>query len=122
MSRILLQTDRTFELVRYVATHSHLIFRSAKGNGGPDRFDLAFTAVRYMNVGTQVYSQFTIVELTEEELAGYHGSLVRPVTPGLTRYGIGGAEIEGYVVAGSYLEHRDDGESWEPSKLLPDGY
>jgi hypothetical protein len=35
MAVLLRKTGRTFALVRYIASHQQLLFRSDKGDGGP---------------------------------------------------------------------------------------
>jgi hypothetical protein len=118
MSLPILETLRTFALARYVAAHQQLLFRSAKGEGGSDRVDIAFYAVQYINVRTLIYHPFNIFELSDSEFTAHTGGFFESVPTSCTRYGIGGSAIEGLIVAQSFQEHHDDGEEWEPSPLL----
>jgi hypothetical protein len=118
VSRILLDTSRTFALTRYIASHQQLLFRSAKGEGGADRVDVLFYAVQYINVRTVIYPDFTIFELSYDEFTGHTGGFYGSVPSSCTCYGIGGRSVEGILVADSFKEHHDDGEEWEPSAIL----
>jgi hypothetical protein len=118
MSTLVRSTGRSFAVVRYIAAHSQLLFRSSRGEGGPGRVDIAFTAVQYLNLHTLRYDDFTIYELTEEEFRSVAGPLGDRPPAGCRRYGVGGAEMAGVLIASSFLEHADDGEDWEPSAIL----
>jgi hypothetical protein len=111
-------TGRTFVMARYIAAHQQLLFRSAIGDGGPNRVDIVFGGVQYLNLRTLVYENFNVYELGYEEFKSVGGRLA-PVAPSSCHYyGFGDEGIEGVMIAISFVEHTDKGQEWEPSAIL----
>ncbi|GGT11288.1 hypothetical protein ACFFV7_35870 [Nonomuraea spiralis] len=105
-------------MARYVASHSQLLFRSDKGDGGATRMEILFGPVAFMAVNCASYDEFTVYELTEAEFRDHCGPLFDGSFGGRRAFGIGGARIQGLILAGDYVSAEDDKEFWEPSGLL----
>ncbi|WP_329562750.1 hypothetical protein [Kitasatospora sp. NBC_01266] len=111
------ESGRDFIMARYIASHQQLLFRSDKGMGGRTRLEVAFGPVQYLSLHTLVYENFSIFELSPEEL-----ELCSPrpatVASSCKIYGIGSPKPTGLVIAPGYASLEDDGNYWEPSNLL----
>lgn len=117
MPELIWETGREFSLVGYYASHSQLLFRSNKGDGGETRIDLIFGPVEFMSVSCLVYREFNLYRITASEARILCGDILPD--PGQRKiFGIGGVRISGVVQATSYGTHEDDGEFWEESPIL----
>jgi hypothetical protein len=112
------ETGRQFAVVRYIASHQQLLFRSDKGLGEKTRMEILFGPVQYMNLTTVLYEEFNIYALSEAELMQYSGGLAGIPGGSLKAFGVGGAEIRGVIIASGYISTEDDGTFWEPSTIL----
>lgn len=118
MPELICATGRRFAVVRYVASHSQLLFRSDKGDGGPTRMEILFGPVVFMAVKCELYEEFAVYELAEDEFRAYCGPLFDGPLGGWRAFGVGGAGVQGVILAGNYVSAEDDKEFWEPSGLL----
>lgn len=118
VGELVYETSRQFTLARYVAFHGQALFRSAPGEGGPDRVDVLFRGVQFPAVSTMLMPDFTICELTRDEFSRRAKGFSLTLPSRCICYALGDESSGGLVVALSLEVHRDDHSEWEPSEIL----
>jgi hypothetical protein len=118
MPTLLFETGRQHTVVRFVASHQQLLFRSNKGEGGATRAEVLFRGVQYMSVKSTIYDVFNIYEIALGERPQYLGLFYADPPASCKVFGIGGPSVGGVVVAAGYFCSEDDDEFWEPSNIL----
>jgi hypothetical protein len=112
----LFSSERHFQMWRYLVSHSQLLLRSAKTNTERARIDLLFKNVSVINLAATLDG--IAINLVEPEVIAIP-SILADVSRGRKVYQIITHGFSGYVVAGSFIFHEDEGEYYEPSALLP---
>lgn len=119
MSEPILSFERQFQLWTYTVGHGQLLLRSPKAPGHPERIDVLFKDVTWINLPTLLHGLH--VEVAEGEAARERLAAAGVRETGTGRlYLLRGRDWRGHVLAGAVFHHVDEGEYYAPSALLPD--
>jgi hypothetical protein len=107
---------RTFQIWTYTVSHAQLLLRSPKEAGQSTRVDLLFKNVAWINLPATIEG-LVVSEITPGETESLG---IIPVEMGSRKiFAIETSNLKGFVVAGAFAWQEDDGDYFEPSRLLP---
>jgi hypothetical protein len=114
---VVYESPRTFQMWRYTVSHSQLLLRSTKEDGGSTRIEILFKNVKAMKV-VPLYEGITISEAPDGERRRIVEELpFRDSAPQV--WIVKSPSFRGYVAAGAIVTHEDEREYDESSSLLP---
>jgi hypothetical protein len=115
----LLASDRSFVVFSYAMSHGLLLLRSRKlPPATPTRLDILFQDVRALEIRCW-FDGLTIEETDVHFLEGARSIPAPLMEHGNKVYALKSSGWVGFVVGGIVSFHEDQGELFEPSKLIP---
>jgi hypothetical protein len=116
MPKIIIESDRLFQMWKYTVGHRQLLLRSVKSSDQQTRIDVLFKGVSQFHIPT-VLKGLVIAEDPEttdvRELFALQES--EAYTKRLKLFTIRGVDFLGYVSAIGVFHHEDTGEYYDPS-------
>lgn len=108
-----------FQWWLYTPSHGQFLLRRNKSPEYPTRVEVLFKNVAAVHLAT-VFDELNVTEAPADAVLNVREQLGALNLSERKIYLIRGVNCSGYVVAGSVTWNEDQGEYYEPSKLLPD--
>jgi hypothetical protein len=118
-NKAVFESERSFVMFSYSASHGLLLLRSRKTKEAPKRIDVLFQDVRAMELRSW-FEGVTIEEVDATFLRGFRSNPAQMIEPGNKVYFIKGRDWLGFIVGGIVSVREDDGEFFAPSSLIPE--
>jgi hypothetical protein len=113
----LIESNRSFVIYSYTASHGLLLLRSRKTKEISTRLDVLFQDVRAMEIRSW-FTGLTIEEVGADFLKSFASNPAQMVEPGNKIYALRGIGWQGFIVAGIVSSKEDNDEFAAPSRLV----
>jgi hypothetical protein len=114
----LFTSDRSFVVFSYAMSHGLLLLRGRKQPPStPTRLDILFQDVRALEIRCW-FDGLTIEETDASFLQDAPSNPAQMIEPGNKVYALKSRDWTGFIVGGIMRTHEDQGEPFEPSKLI----
>jgi len=111
------QFQGEFAVWSFTTGHGRLLLRRTKSDAHPTRVDILLTDVGWMCL-PMTFTDLQLREVAIEEIRSMLGGAGALREKGRKAFVLSGASSTGYMLAGAFAVHEDDGEYNDPSALL----